>query len=138
MPILETWVFPFNKVEYQTLMARIAIIEDDENVGNTIVKVLERAGYQMVLFVDAAKAISDCDWSQIDLVMTDLVMSTSGEELIEFVQQEKPQIPIVVITGVVGDRLERVREFDVVRVLKKPFHPRDLLSTVREILPQED
>lgn len=116
-------------------MAQIAIVEDDENVRSTIAKVLERAGYQLALFADAAEAINHCDWRQIDLVMTDLVMAgTSGEELIEFVQRENPQIPIAVITGVVGDRLDQVREFDVVCVLKKPFHPRDLLRAVREVL----
>jgi DNA-binding response OmpR family regulator len=115
-------------------MVQIAIIEDDENVRNTIAKVLERAGYQIVLFADAAEAIRECDWRQIDLVMTDLVMSTSGEELIEFVQRVNPQIPIAIITGVVGDRLDRAREFDVACVLKKPFHPRDLLCAVQDIL----
>ena len=61
-------------------------------------------------------------------------MSTSGEELIEFVQRVNPQIPIAIITGVVGDRLDRAREFDVACVLKKPFHPRDLLCAVQDIL----
>lgn len=120
-------------------MAKIAIVEDDENVRSTIAKVLERAGYQIELFADAADAIKNCNWRQIDLVMTDLVMAgTSGEELIEFVQRQTPQIPIGVITGVVDDRLDQVREFDVVWVLKKPFHPRDLLRAVWEVLPGED
>ena len=119
-------------------MVQIAILEDDENVRATIVKVLERAGYRLVIFADAAQAISGCDWGQIDLIMTDLVMNTSGEELIEFIQRENRQIPIVVITGVVGDRLDRVREFEVARVLKKPLHPRELLRVVRELLLDKD
>jgi len=119
-------------------MAIIAVIEDDENVLKTIAKVLERSGYQLKPFVDAAQAISDCDWREVDLVVTDLVMSTSGEKLIEFVQQKDPQIPIVVITGVVGDRLDQVQGLNVSCVLKKPFHPRELLFAVQKFLPNKN
>ena len=121
-------------------MAHIALVEDDSTVSNTMVKILERAGHQIDTFANAPEALAGCDFAQVDLVITDLIMEsrnremTQGEELIQALRREYPLLPIMVVTGAVVDRIDELRECGVSSLVRKPFEPKALVEAVAELV----
>jgi len=117
---------------------RILVVDDEQHQLDTVCRGLNLYGYRCdgVLSVEAAlKSLAGENGDRFDLLLTDLTMpGRSGLELIERVQEQKPGLPIVVITG-----LAQTVEIDVVRglgipILTKPFDPDTLDVTIRRVL----
>jgi DNA-binding response OmpR family regulator len=70
----------------------------------------------------------------MDLLVTDLLLTAEGEiqgeELIQVVERQYPQLPILVITGDITERVDRLQTLGVERVLHKPFEPQELVQAV--------
>ena len=121
-------------------MARIVLVEDELLVRDTLIKVLQRAGHRIETFANMQDTLAECDFASVDLIVTDLIMgvrnqhTTEGEELIEILRREYPQLPILVVTGDVTERVDRVKSLGVGRVLYKPFEPVDLVKAVAELI----
>ena len=113
---------------------RILIVDDDEAIRTVLVELLERKGYDTMALVDAAP-IREVNLDEIDLIVTDLAMPTSGEGLIEEVRSRGFGGPIVVLTGVLDDKdAEHLMAIGADRVLQKPIRIAALLSTVELFL----
>ncbi|MFC1609661.1 response regulator [Myxococcota bacterium] len=119
-------------------LPRILVIDDEQHQLDTVCRGLLLYGYHCegVVNVKAALDVLASDHGdEFDLVLTDLTMpGRSGLELIERVQKEWPDLPIVVITG-----LAQTVEVGIVRemgipLLKKPFDPDSLDATLRRVL----
>jgi twitching motility two-component system response regulator PilH len=101
---------------------------------------LKRDGFMVIEAVDGEEAIEKLKLSRPDLVITDIVMPRkNGYELCRWIKNN-PQvkdIPVVVCTS-------KSEEFDIYWGMKqgadayitKPYHPPDLLATVRHLLRQ--
>ena len=58
----------------QQQMARILIVEDDEQVRRLIDQILQRAGHDVVAAEDGVDALKLFDQAEFDLIITDLIM----------------------------------------------------------------
>lgn len=113
---------------------RILIVDDEESIRTVLVNLLERRGYDTMVLVDAAP-VREINLDDIDLIVTDLAMPTSGEELIENVRSRGFTGPVVVLTGVLDDKsTEHLMAIGADRVLQKPTRMAVLLSTVELLL----
>ncbi|MGA4578145.1 PAS domain S-box protein [Limisphaera sp. VF-2] len=119
----------------------ILLVEDDERLRQIARAALERHGYRVWEAGDAAEALRL--WTQrgssVQLLLTDLVMpgSMNGRELARQLQQERPDLKVILVSGYSQDLAGRVLELEPGQAfLSKPFAPDELLHLVRRVLDE--
>jgi CheY-like chemotaxis protein len=118
----------------------ILVAEDEEVVRELVCEVLTEHGYRVRCAKDGEDA-----WEQVsarptefDLVLTDVVMPRmSGGELARLIGRERPDLPMLFMSGYTGDELVKhgMREAST-RLLEKPYTPEKLLQAVRRSLEE--
>lgn len=78
------------------------LVVDDEELPLTLRKlVLEKQGYRVITARSVAAALQMLESSPVDLILTDQLMpGGTGVELARKVKQARPQLPVVLISGV--------------------------------------
>jgi FixJ family two-component response regulator len=80
--------------------ARVAIVDDDPRVLESLTDLLESAGYTVRPFSAATDFIAQGALGSIDCLVTDVNMpGLTGLELEQFAERERPELPVVLITG---------------------------------------
>jgi len=123
-------------------MARILIIDDDDQFRKMSRKMLEKAGYS-----DIEEAANGSIGMKLfrqhpfDIVITDLIMpDKEGIEMITELRRDYPGIKIIAMSG--GGRvdpqnyLEIAKYLGASRTLAKPFKDSDLIHVVQELLKE--
>ncbi|MCC6157857.1 MAG: PAS domain S-box protein [Deltaproteobacteria bacterium] len=116
----------------------ILLVEDEDLVRRFTVRSLAAAGYEVIEAAQADEALSafrDAAGS-VDLLVTDVVMPrVSGAELCRRLRAEKPDLPVLFISGYTADAIVHHGVLDAdVNFLQKPFTARQIARRVREIL----
>lgn len=116
----------------------ILLVEDDSQVRVLVERILKNHGYRVIAAGDplVAARIFESKREDIDLLLTDVVMpGLNGKSLYEILSRQAPTLKVLYISGYVD---ERIAGFDDItnasNLLRKPFEPRTLLQTVRQIL----
>ena len=129
-------------------MARILVVDDEEDVRHSIRFALEGAGYDIFEAQNGLEADERLAENAFDLVITDMIMpEKEGFELIRDIKQNYPDVKIVAITGggskknlkgdvIMGkdDILGFVNKFGADATLQKPFKLAELLDSVENCL----
>jgi DNA-binding response OmpR family regulator len=116
-------------------MAKIVVMDDEASVRGVLQRALEMEGHEVLAFEDAAPALEEVDFNEIDLVITDLVMPTPGDQFILILDQEDVEVPIMVLSAHLTDaRTQYLRELGVKWILEKPFEVAELQGAVKRIL----
>lgn len=120
-------------------MARILIIDDEDQPRRMLQQVLIRAGYEVVEARDGNQGLQLFRVSQTDLIITDILMpEKEGLETIIDLRREFPAVKIIAISG--GGRtgnlnfLEVAKRLGAQRTLQKPFELQEMLAAVRDLL----
>lgn len=117
---------------------RILMVDDEPLVVELGRQMLEKLGYQVVVFTDSLLALAHFEQfpAQFDLVITDQTMpGLTGVELAARVMGRRPGLPVILTTGyseVVdspGADALGIRKF-----LFKPLTPLALTAAIREVL----
>lgn len=119
---------------------KILVADDQDDVRAVIARVLTRAGYEVESVNDGAQAVERALAYSFDLVVLDAVMpNLGGRAAREKIIAQKPDTPIVFVTGYAGEDLtNRVLGVSEVPVLQKPFDPAELLRIVRSALDKSN
>ena len=117
-------------------LTRILLAEDDESMRGFLTRALERAGHQVVAMGNGEEAFGRLQDEPFDLLLTDIVMPVmDGIELARRASDLDPQLKIMFITGFAAVTLESdPAAMQDARVLSKPFHLRDLVEQVEQVL----
>ena len=120
-------------------MGAILVVDDDQDLRESIALVLREAGFDVIEAGDGAAAIELLREREIALLITDLVMpGTEGMELVRLFAGKIERPAIVVMSGHHGDErsdyLSLADKLGADRTLKKPFKSEQLLEAVRETL----
>lgn len=118
-------------------MARILIAEDDTSMRNFLAMALKRAGHDVEACEDGLSALHMLEEDQnFDLLLADIVMpGIDGIELSQKATKIKDQLKVMFITGFAGVALgDRNPEHEKARVLSKPFHLKELVDQVEDLL----
>ena len=120
-------------------MAKVLVIEDDDQIRIILREVLEEEGYDVVEARDGREGVRSYLESSPDLVITDMVMpQKDGIQTIADLQGISPEVKIIAISG--GDRLGPepylaiAEGFGAAAVFTKPFSIRELLEAVKKAL----
>lgn len=130
--------------EGRTAMAKILIIDDEDQYRSTLKKMLEKAGYNEI--EEAANGSAGLKIFQrhhFDLVITDIIMpEKEGIETIVELLRIDPRIKIIAMSG--GGRigpenyLELARHLGAGKTLAKPFKQAELLQLVQETIHESE
>ena len=120
----------------------VLLVEDQEDVIGALEMMLGRLGYRVFAADGGAAALEifDRHRSEIDVILTDLVMpDVSGIDLIRKIRSRAPKFPIVVMTGYVSKRITQDPALgDVAAWLYKPINHQDLGRTLGRALNTEE
>ncbi|MGD2125383.1 MAG: response regulator [Desulfobacteraceae bacterium] len=124
-------------------MARILVIEDEEEIRSMLGQVLEDAGYEVEEAPNGMEGIRLCREKPVDLLITDMIMpKKEGMETILDIKAEFPDVKIIAISGggKIGPQpyLQIAQGFGAIRVFSKPFRIEELLAAIRRLLLSGD
>ncbi len=119
----------------------ILVAEDDELVRGATVRILEGAGYGVIVATDGREAVElfNAHASEISLALLDVVMpKLGGQKVAARIREASPDLRIVYMSGYSIDAIHTKFVLDEgVSLLRKPFGPSDLLRRTREVLDAE-
>ena len=95
---------------------------------------LRDAGFEVLLAVDGQHALEIAAEHPFDLLLTDLRMPRlSGNELVRRLREERPGLPVVVMTGYAppGGVGALQSGYGPMVLLNKPLDPEELIENVR-------
>lgn len=120
-------------------MARIFIIDDDEQLLRMLRKALEIAGHEVAAAGNGKDGIKLFRENPADLILSDILMpEMDGLEVLMQLRREFPQVKIIAMSGgsesLNLDTLEIARRLGAVHTLRKPFALPEMLRAVREVL----
>jgi len=120
-------------------MARVLVIDDEEQVRTLIREVLEGAGHEVMEARNGREAIKLYEAHPTDVVITDLVMpEQDGIETIRELRRRVPAVKIIAVSGAQQklnlDLLYVAEKLGALRTMEKPFDIRKLVALVEELL----
>ena len=120
-------------------MARILIMDDDEQVLAMLEQTLERKGYEVETAINGKEGLKRHRENPADLIITDLVMpEKEGMETIRELLKDSPDVKIIAISG--GGRVDPMGYLGTAKLLgaqcvfAKPVDRKVLLDAIRELL----
>ncbi len=118
--------------------ARVLVVDDERHQLDTVCRGLTLYDYRcegVSSVHEALEALANSGGGAFDLVLTDLTMpGRSGLDLIERLRQDRPGLPIVVITGLATTAEIETLRAKGIPLLQKPFDPDTLDATLRRAL----
>jgi len=121
----------------ETPKTRILFADDEPTIRRTISTFLSRRGYHVVSARDGLEALGILEDPEADfgLALIDVVMPRmGGVDLIRRIRKLRPDLPVVVLTGVAGSEdIDEVKALGVRRVFGKPADFDELLKTVETL-----
>ncbi len=113
----------------------VLLVEDNEVVRDVTELMLGRAGYEVVSARDGAEALELADGRSFDLLLSDIVMpGLSGPETAALMRGRSPETAVLFMSGYAP---ETEGSLDGAELLRKPFHPTELLAAVRRALDDQ-
>jgi CheY-like chemotaxis protein len=120
---------------------RVLIAEDEALVAMSLQDLLDADGHEVEIACDGVAALSAarCLGGLLDVLVTDLNMPyLSGEALIHDLRMERPDLPVVVVSGSpprggVAELRESSGGYGPLVLLNKPVNYQALLRAVREV-----
>jgi CheY-like chemotaxis protein len=128
------------RVRSSIAVARILVIDDNEDLCAAMQGVLEAAGHAAAYELDGERGIERLRVESFDVVVTDIFMpGREGLETIKLLRQEFPAVKIIAISGggdlgIEGQYLQIAGHLGASRTLRKPFGSDALLSAIRELV----
>ncbi|MCX5738366.1 MAG: sigma-54 dependent transcriptional regulator [Proteobacteria bacterium] len=115
---------------------RILIVDDDREMREMLRERLARRGFEVETSEGAKPAIEQLDTDHFDSVVTDIQMrGPSGIELCEWLRDNRPDVPVVVITGFGGlDSAIAAIRAGAHDFLPKPFEVEELAFRLERAL----
>jgi two-component system response regulator PilR (NtrC family) len=103
---------------------KILVVDDEEDVRETLATVLENLNYQALLAADGEEALSVVNNQRVDVILSDLYMpGMNGIELLKRVKTEKKNIIFLMITAhpTIETAVDAIKK-GAYDYLTKPFH----------------
>ena len=120
-------------------MPNILIIDDNEDLRDTLVVLLQDEGYSTTVAPDGADGVRAFTEARPDLVITDVVMpDTDGIETIRTIRSLDPNARIIAMSGgslISNDYyLRMAKSLGAMAILSKPFEVEELVKLIRNCL----
>ena len=124
-------------------MGRVLVVDDEEHVRKIVSLVLKQAGYEVIEAADGEEAIAMVQsypsvFSAQAIICDIHLPKVNGHELIAFIRQKLPTIPVIVLTGYPDVQgAAALFKQGVVDYLIKPARADTLLDAVRRAIGEQ-
>jgi len=117
----------------------IAVVDDDPRILESLGTLLESADHGVRAFAAAAVFLESECLAEIDCLISDIDMPVmDGIELLHRVRAQRPELPVILITGH-PEMLARLPHAGTsYRLFKKPFDGQELLRAVDDAVRNHD
>ena len=110
-------------------MYKIALVEDEKNLANLVVKYLETSGYEVVTYYTGEQAIVDLN-NKVDLWILDIMLpgEISGFDLLKAIRNRNNNMPII-FTSARDKDIDKIMGLELGGddYLAKPYSIRELV-----------
>lgn len=115
---------------------RILVVDDDDMIRDLLANVLEIERFAVSTAASADEALKLLEQNSVSAVITDMLMpGMSGMELLKKLHAEKPELPVLLITGYSGYHTPRdIMEAGAAGYFTKPFKNTELIKVLRHAL----
>ncbi len=120
-------------------MQTILVIDDDDNLRDTIGILLEREGFRAILASDGQTGLDQAILAKPSLIITDLRLpGLTGVEVCKRLRSSGVLTPIIVLSAI-GEEIDKVLllEIGADDYVVKPFGTRELLARIRAVLRRQ-
>jgi two-component system response regulator FlrC len=116
---------------------KILIVEDDANLREAVADTLMLHGFNVTAADSGESAILKLKDFVFDFIVSDVSMpGMSGHDLLAYVRQHYPQIPMLLVTAYAAvDRAVDAMQKGAVDYLVKPFSPSQLIELIEQHAP---
>ncbi len=116
---------------------------DDSATMREVVKIaFRRENFNVVTCADMASAVAQFDETPPDAVISDVIMpDKDGYQLCQYVKQHPlfGATPVFLMSGVVNKEVaERAHDVKADELIRKPFHPQELVARVKKLLDRTE
>lgn len=123
-------------------MARILVIDDDDDVRAMLCLTLTQSGHSVIEARNGKEGLQQFAHANADLVITDIVMpEKEGLEVLMELRKKQPPVKIIAISGGgrqnTSDYLHVAKLMGASKVLAKPFSSDALIAAISELLPAD-
>ena len=121
-------------------MRKILIIEDDEQVRDSVSLSLESVGYEVMEAATCQEGLQNHKICGASVIISDVVsLENEGGEILRRLCQQSPDIPLITLTGTISDAESTKSDIQPngpmsTHTLQKPFTLDELLATVQSAL----
>jgi two-component system chemotaxis response regulator CheY len=119
-------------------MRTILLVEDFEDLSNTLALRLNTAGFEVIQAFDGVNGLEKLGKVEADLMILDLHLPRlNGWKLLEVMRSngQLREVPVLLLTGDPDpDLVEKARQWGVRDVLRKPVRQRKVVRAVKDIL----
>jgi DNA-binding response OmpR family regulator len=117
----------------------ILVIDDDDNLRDTIGLLVEREGFRAILASDGLTGLDQAILAKPSLIISDLRLpGLSGVEVCKRLRGSGVLTPIIVLSAI-GEEIDKVLllEIGADDYVVKPFGARELLARIRAVLRRQ-
>lgn len=119
--------------------ARLLVVDDDAQIGVSLVQLLRRHGYGAESVRNGREALARISRHPVDVILSDIFMPDfDGFELLRILVKVSPRPRLVAMTGgdnsAMPDMLRVAVQLGAERGIRKPFEPDQLLRLLNEML----
>ena len=109
----------------------VAIVDDDERTLESLGDLLEAAGFVVRAYASATALIHEHGLAGIDCLVSDIGMpDMSGLELRKIARRERPDLPVILITGRPKAAWPATWDIDPRPYFEKPYDGRKLVAAI--------
>ena len=119
-------------------VAKILVVDDDEQMREDIAEMLSREGYEVAHVGSGEEALKKLKKEDIDVILTDLMMpGIDGMEVLRQSKKLKPAVRIIMITGfgTIENAVEAMKD-GASDYVSKPFKIGEVQATVKRALEE--
>ena len=118
------------------MSARILVVDDEEIVIRSCLRILADTDYTMDVARGGAEALKKIDETAYDVLLVDIMMpQINGLEVLKHAKQKRPASEVIIFTGLSqSETALRAQELGAFAYLPKPFEPAELRDLIGQAL----
>lgn len=118
------------------MSARILVVDDEEIVIRSCLRILADADYRVDVARGGAEALQKIDETAYDVLLVDIMMpQINGLEVLKHARQKRPASEVIIFTGLSQTETAlRAQELGAFAYLPKPFEPAELRDLIGQAL----
>ena len=117
---------------------KILVIDDDQDVLDSISAVLSSKGYKVITAIDGNGGVNKFKSEKPDMVLCDMMMEKvdAGIKTAKIIRDENSKVPIYLLSSI-GEATSNnvsISEIGFNGVLQKPVDPDTLIAQIKKVL----